>query len=247
MHLDDPTFPPLLSGHAVKAPLRAFESACEAANMGTAGAGEIFWGRDTARLDWAIVLEPDVGATQAQQMLIVCQVAFADAFGAIAPPEVAVQFRWPGDVLINGAKAGQMRIAMGANGDDGCPKWLCVGLALNIRRQNVEYEPGSAPDETDLTEEGCAELDRTQLIESVSRHFLSQVHSWNEDGFGALHETWMSKAVNVGDVVNLNLEGQIYEGTFLTIDDEANLILKSKDATISLPMADFVEHTEQVA
>ncbi|MGI9482604.1 MAG: biotin/lipoate--protein ligase family protein [Hyphomicrobiales bacterium] len=244
MHLPDPTFPPLLSGHAVKAPERAFESACAAAGFGDAGAGDVFWARDTAQMDWAIVLEPEVSAAQAQQMLILGQAAFADAFGAVAPPEVGVHFRWPGTVLINGAKAGIARICMGSDLEDGCPAWMVIGLSINIRRKGGTDEPGDVPDETDLMEEGCGDVDRTQLVESLSRHFMNRVHEWHEDGFRPAHETWTSKAENAGEEVELNWSGEKRAGTLLTIDDEGNLILKNDTQTIALALDEYVEHPE---
>lgn len=245
MHLPDPTFPPLLTGRPVKAPATAFACALEAAVQGKTGAGDVFWGRDTARVDWAIVLEPDVEAKRAQQIMMVCHVAFSDAFGAIAPPEVGVQFRWPGKVLINGAQAGDTKIAMGPEGEDGFPAWMVVGLELHIRRKESRNEPGNAPDQTDLMEEGCSEISRTQLIESLSRHFLSQVHAWNEEGFRPVHTAWMRLADGAGETLNINWQGVDNEGQFLTIDDEGNLILKSDSGTISLPFSACFENQEQ--
>ncbi len=239
MHLDYPTFTTLLTGHPVKAPERAFNMACAHADEGQAGAGDVYWGRDTSRMDWAIVLEPDVLQAQAQQMLVVAEVAFAESFGAIAPPEVGVHFRWPGEVLINGAKAGDVHMKFGRTGDDGFPRWLVLGMTLNIRRPEGSLEPGAAPDETDLAEEGCAELDRTQLIESLSRHFLNHVHNWNEDGFAPIHELWMSKAQSAGEEIEIDWQGELHTGTFLTIDDEANLILKKEAGAVALPLASF--------
>ncbi|MGI9371661.1 MAG: biotin/lipoate--protein ligase family protein [Hyphomicrobiales bacterium] len=247
MHLPDPTFPPLLTGHPVKAPERAFDRACASAAQSNAGAGDVFWGRDTSRMDWAIILEPDVPAAQAQQMLMVAEVAFAESFGAIAPPEVGVHFRWPNEILINGAKAGGLAMKFGEQGDDGFPRWLVLGLSLNIRRADRELEPGAAPEETDLTEEGCAELDRTQLIESLSRHFLNHVHNWNEEGFAPFHELWMSKAQNAGEVIELEWAGEHHTGIFLTIDDEANLILKKDGGTVALPLAEFSKARDETA
>ena len=102
MHMPDPTFPPLLTGHDVKGKPGPFETACAQAEAGEAGAGDVYWARDTARFDWACVLEPDVETARALQMHFTAMVALGDAFGAIAPPEVAFQYRWPGDLLVNG-------------------------------------------------------------------------------------------------------------------------------------------------
>ena len=43
MHLEDPQFPPLLEGHAVKAPKRPFAEACRLARARKLGAGDVVW------------------------------------------------------------------------------------------------------------------------------------------------------------------------------------------------------------
>lgn len=241
MHLPDPTFPPLLTGHPVKGQPAPFELACQQAAAGQAGAGDVFWARDTSRLDWACVLEPDVQTPRALQMHFVAMLAFGDAFGAISPPEVALQFRWPSTLLVNGGIAGTARIATGPENDEGIADWMTVGIQLTIKRDTSGFEPGNAPEETALYEEGCGEITRTELVESLSRHFLSWVHTWNEEGFKGVHEGWLARAENWQSEIAIEWEGVQHTGTFLTVDDEGNLLLKTEQGVVSLPIASAVE------
>ncbi len=241
MHLPDPTFPPLLTGHDVKGKPGPFELACAKAAAGEAGAGDVFWARDTARLDWACVLEPEVATARALQMHFVAMLAFGDAFGAISPPEIALHFRWPSDLLVNGGKAGQAKVAVGPENAEGIADWMAVGITLTIKRDTTGFEPGDAPEETALNEEGCGEITRTELVNSLSRHFLNWVHTWNEEGFKGVHEGWLAKAENWQHEVSLTWDGARHTGTFVTIDDEGNLLLKTDDGMISLPIAKAVE------
>ncbi len=241
MHLPDPTFPPLLTGHPVKGKPGPFALACAQAAAGQAGAGDVFWARDTARLDWACVLEPEVKTARALQMHFTAMMAFGDAFGAIAPPEVAVHFRWPSSLLINGAVAGAAKLAVGAENDEGIADWLVVGISLTIKRDTNGFEPGDAPEETALHEEGCGEITRTELVEALSRHFLNWVHTWNEEGFKSVHEGWLAKAENWQDEITIDWDGARHSGTFVTIDDEGNMLLKSDAGMVSLAIAKAVE------
>ena len=243
MHMPDPTFPPLLTGHDVKGKPGPFETACAEAQAGEAGAGDVFWARDTSRFDWACVLEPDVETARALQMHFTAMVALGDAFGAIAPPEVAFQYRWPGDLLVNGGRAGKARVAIGPEGDDGAPAWLVVGLDLVLKRDGGRYEPGADPDNTALQEEGCGEVTRTELVESVSRHFLTWVHTWNEEGFRSVHENWLARAEGWQEDISLDWAGEHHAGKFLTIDDEGNLLLKGEAGMVSLPVSEAVERS----
>ncbi len=241
MHIPDPTFPPLLSGRDVKGRPGPFQAACAAAQAGEAGAGDVFWARDTSRFDWACVLEPEVEMARALQMHFTAMVALGDAFGAIAPPEVAFHYRWPGDLLVNGGRAGRARIAAGEEDVDGVPAWLVTGLELVIKREGRALEPGADPDNTVLHEEGCGEITRTELVESVSRHFLTWVHTWNEDGFRPVHENWLARAEGWQENITLNWAGAVHAGRFLTIDDEGNMVLKGAEGMESLAIAEVME------
>src|SRR5690606_24590012 len=124
MHLPDPVFPPLLAGHAVKAPQQPFEHACHQAGRGTLGAGDLVWSRNTSRAQCAIILEPEVSLKVALQMNALAQVAVVDCLGALLPPAVAVHLRWPGTILVNGATAGEVRLGAPTTDLGAVPDWL---------------------------------------------------------------------------------------------------------------------------
>ena len=106
--LNDPHLPPMFSGHSVKAPDRAFAVACAGAANGKFGAADFIWARNHATAECALVLEPDVDFARALQMAPLMEVALAEALGSVCPPQVAVEFRWPGFILVNGGLAGRV-------------------------------------------------------------------------------------------------------------------------------------------
>ena len=53
MHVSDQVFPPLLSGHAVRLPLRPFAEACRRAAAGALGAADVVWARNRTRAEMA--------------------------------------------------------------------------------------------------------------------------------------------------------------------------------------------------
>ncbi len=239
MHLPDPTFPPLLTGHGVSAPNRPFDVAVRQADEGRLTAGDLVWARDTDRLDYAIVLEPDVVGDQAAEMLFLTMVALGDAVGALAPPEVGVYYRWPGGIDVNGANAGRARIAIApSQASNAPPPWMVVGLTLAIRSTDRRTEPGQIADRTTLYEEGCAEIDRTQLLESVSRHFLAWVDTWETEGFASVHETWLGRCRDVGETVTVETKQGVVTGTFVGLDDRGNLLLRTETGVESIMTLD---------
>src|SRR5437660_1044252 len=74
-------------------------------------AGDVVWSRNTGRAQVAIVLEPEVALARALQMGPLLMVALGDSLGSLCPPKLAVQYRWPRGILLNGVIAGQVRLA----------------------------------------------------------------------------------------------------------------------------------------
>jgi biotin-(acetyl-CoA carboxylase) ligase len=226
-----PTFPPLIKGHAVEAGKSPFNRAIKRARSGKLGAGDLLWSRDAARLDLALVLEPEVTAQRCGEMLFVAAVAFGDAAGAVIPPEVAITYRWPGAIEINGATAGSVRL-MRSQGDAGdVPDWLVLGLRVNIMPQSLDGEPGERLDTTTLWDEGCGEVTGTHLLESVVRHMVNWIHTWSEDGFRPVHELWWQRRSSK-TAFEAGLVAEV--GTLLGLDENGNAMLKTSAETTVL-------------
>lgn len=223
MHSPDPTFPPLLTGHDVSGGTRPLQAACEAAGTGRMGAGDVVWSRNEQRVGLALILEPEVPLARSVEMLPLAMVAAGDCLGALTPPQVAVMFRWPNVILINGGVAGGVHGAFGGAANVGqVPDWLVIAIELRHRRGPQDGEPGDTPDVTWLSEEGCAELTRTDLIESYSRHLLTWINSWQDEGFRPVHESWMFRAEGREEDTAIG-EG----GTFVGLDDSGNLLYRT--------------------
>lgn len=230
MHMPDPTFPPLLTGHGVKSPTGHFEHAVSGAASGTFGAGDCIWSRNTQRFDCAIVLEPDVPLSRAKEMLHVAMVAFGDAFGVLAPPEVGLMYRWPGMLRINSGRIGEVRLAVSPGQDrNGCPDWMVLDIGVQMAGDTDNLSPGDNLGETNFYEEGCVDITRTELIESYSRHFLTWLHTWKEEGFAPIHQAWTERAEDRNREMPLVYNNETLTGTFLGLDDTGNLLLKVGD------------------
>jgi biotin-(acetyl-CoA carboxylase) ligase len=245
MLLADPTFPPLLKGHDVPGAEDAFKVACDRASEGALGAGDVVWSRNDSRIDVAIIMEPEVALETAVQMLPLAMVAIGDCLGALTPPQVGQTFTWPGTIRVNGALAGTMKAAAGGKRDaNAVPGWMVVGLWLRHLREDNEPEPGDVPDQTWLSEEGCEELTRTELLESYSRHFLTWLNTWNEDGFKSIHASWLYRAQENEEDITFELGGKNYSGVMLGLDDNGNLLYRDGDTTKSALLIDAFEFPE---
>jgi biotin-(acetyl-CoA carboxylase) ligase len=239
MHLDDPQFPPLLEGHAVKAPAKPFAHACKLAEARKLGAGDLVWSRNAGRAQLAVVLEPEVALERALQMAPLLMVALGDCLGSLCPPKVAIQYRWPSGILLNGSIAGEVRIAAPLVPADAVPAWLVVGADLDIAGPRGDRQDWS---HTSLSEEAGADITRSEVLQSLAAHFLTRLNTWVEEGFRPVHDQWLFRAEGREAPVAIAHGGERIEGQVLGLDEGANLLVKTADGGVrSLAFMDSVD------
>jgi len=232
-------FPPLLTGHGFPATEPPLGVACEGAASGRFGAGDVIWSHEEAHAGLAIVLEPEVPLARALEMLPLGVVACGDCLAALAPPKVSITFGWPGVVFANDGAVAQMRLAAerAASADD-VPGWLAVGLEVRLAERAGGPEPGHDPSVTTLAEEGCPELTSEQLIESYTRHFLTWLDTWTNEGFAPVHQAWEQRA-DKRERSYADASGRGVTGEFIGLDEHGNLVMKRADGKhVSLLLAD---------
>jgi BirA family transcriptional regulator, biotin operon repressor / biotin---[acetyl-CoA-carboxylase] ligase len=239
MHLEDPQFPPLLKGHAVNSPTRTLAHACRLARSRELGAGDVVWSRNTARAQLAIVLEPEVRLERALQMAPLMLVALGDCIGSLAPPKVAIHYRWPNAILLNGSVAGEVRLAAPRVAPDAVPDWLVVCAELEIASPREERQDWTR---TSLSEEAGPEITRTDVLRSLAAHFLTWLNIWQDDGFRPVHDQWLFRAEGREAPVKIAHAAGSAEGRVLGLDECANLLLRPESGEVqSLSFLDCVD------
>jgi biotin-(acetyl-CoA carboxylase) ligase len=234
MLAEAPAFPPLMRGESVTQD--PFEAAQARAALGC-DAGTVVHNLQVDRLRAAIVFAPDVALEDAMAMLPLCGVAFQNAMGALAPPEVAVHLEWSGAIRVNGAGCGRLRASASGEDPGAVPDWLVIGLDLPILMTAID--PGDTPDVTALHEEGCADVAPLALLESWARHVLNWIHRWEETGNAPLHTDWMALAHGVGEDIVIADRA----GTYLGVDERFGMLLRDSATTHLVPLSMVLEGT----
>ncbi len=229
-------FPPLLRGEAVTGAADPFERAHALAALGCDG-GTVVHNVQADRLRAAIVFAPEVALEQAMAMLVVCGLGFQNALGALGPPEVAVHLGWDGVIRVNGAVSGALRVAASGSDPAAVPDWLIVGLEVTILQ--TAADPGNNPDITSLYDEGCAEVDPMQLLESWARHMLVWLNRWADEGSVSLHDEWLGLVHGVGEPI----ERDGLSGTFLGVDEQFGMLIRDDKTTHLIPLSDLLGET----
>jgi len=236
--LPTPEFPPLLTGHEVPAGDDPLRMALHGAHQGNFGAGDLLWSQAETHARVAIVLEPECPLAKALQMAPLLMVAIGDALGAIGPPNLALMYRWPSTLLVNGGEVGEVFLnAPEGVGLEDIPEFIVLGFSVAMSLPpDISHAPGLASHATALFEEGCGDLDRTQVIEAVSRHFLSWVDAWEHDGFAAAHPDFRGR-MQPADKLVVQIGPVTQEGRMIGIDEDGGLLLDGTGGVRGLSLA----------
>lgn len=157
------------------------------------GAGTLAWVRSWSRIEAAVVLEPEQALAAARPALIAAMTAFADAAGALGPPEMPLTFDWAATIRVNGGVVGRAMLAA----PPGCaetevPDWLVVGIEAAFA-DPAETDPGRDPGRTTLFEEGFNETTPAEITAAWARHLMASLADWQGRGFRAVAERYLAR------------------------------------------------------
>jgi hypothetical protein len=157
------------------------------------GAGTLVWVRAWSRIEAAVVLEPEQPLAAARPALLAAMAAFADAAGALGPPEMPIQFDWPAAIRVNGGLVGRGRIAAPPDcPEEAVPDWLVVGIEAAFAAP-FDAEPGRDPGRTTLFEEGFNETTPAEITAAWARHLMAILADWQARGLRAVTDRYLPR------------------------------------------------------
>jgi biotin-(acetyl-CoA carboxylase) ligase len=169
----------------------AFEAACAGAAEG-ADPATLYWTPRRDKVDLAVVLMPELPRAACPLTAILGLAALGDALAAVAPPNAPLTFGWPDRMLVDGATAGGVRLALAPGA---VPDWLVLGVRLDVTApMSAEADPGHDLARTWLHEEGFGDVAVEDVVDAFARHFQSWVDRWSEDGFAPAIARWRQDA-----------------------------------------------------
>lgn len=177
------------------------------------------WHAPSGNLHCALVLEPEYDNVAAQQLLYVATISAGTAIAEIVSPMTGLRWRWPDGLYINELRGGMLQLAVPPGVADPYP-WLVLGLSVNV----AWHPPNPEPERfNSLHASGTPEATVESLLEGYSRHFLSWINRWAEDGFEPVRKAWTIRADGIGEAVFLPLGSGQVDGIFKGIDPQGKL------------------------
>src|SRR5262245_41442747 len=160
--------------------------------------------------EFAVVLEPNEALGSARRAFYVCMVALYDALLAHAPPERAIDIRWPDAIYVDGGLVGGGQLAWPA-GPAGAavPDWLVFGASVRLVSLGKE-EAGLRPLATALEAEGFDDLGSGRLVESFARHLMLALDAWRAGELATVIRQYLDRLrVEKGATPALSREGDL--------------------------------------
>ena len=226
---DPPLLPPILTPIPVVKDVDVFAKAIAVA--GKSETGTVLYSENPEYVEVAIILSPEVPKIKCNQMLYILMVAAGDAIGALAPPEVAVTYAFPGFIFLNRGEAGFVKIEVAPSTDDkSIPDWMVVGLKLRLNNNIEISEHEINADITSLADEGGGYVSRTRAIESLSRHFLAWVSQWEDEGFKPVVDIWSNRREET-KVITLKKKQDV---SWVGLDENGLAIVKLEEKELFL-------------
>ncbi|MCH7814334.1 MAG: biotin--[acetyl-CoA-carboxylase] ligase [Planctomycetes bacterium] len=148
---------------------------------------------------------------------------------------VAVELKWPNDLMVRGRKLGGILVESralphGRAGPDGGAgargTAYVIGLGLNCLQQGGHFGPDLGDGATSLELLASDPVDR----QAVARALLVEIDRWcgglEEVGTERLRRAWLQRAAPLGQRVRLVHAGRQYSGQVVDLDPTAALVVQ---------------------
>ena len=182
------------------------------------------WDAGQGNLTATLLLTLDKPPLEAAQLAFVAALAVGEMADAFVPEGLA-RFKWPNDILIDGAKAAGMLIESGPAAAGG-GLWLAVGVGVNLASFPTDVErPATALGEH-LRHELRQAPSPDAALEQLSAAFERWLGLWLAEGFEPVRAAWLARAVGIGGPCEARLDAERVRGTAQGLDADGALLLR---------------------
>ncbi|MGB7319307.1 MAG: biotin--[acetyl-CoA-carboxylase] ligase [Planktotalea sp.] len=176
---------------------------------------------------------PDIVALRS----FVASLALFDAFVSAGVQPQALALKWPNDVLLNGGKvAGILLESIGAGQG---VSHLAIGIGVNLADApaQAEVEAGAVRPVALLSEAGVS-ISPEEFLDLLASAYARLEEQFTTFGFAPIREGWLARAARLGEVITARTATSETSGTFETVDEHGNLVLKTPKTRVAIAAAD---------
>ena len=171
-----------------------------------------------------ILLRPELAPVEAPRLTPLMAIAVAEGIRRVTGLDC--QIKWPNDVIIGGKKICGILTEMSA--EIGLINYLVIGVGINVNQESFPKEIETKA--TSLKLELGRHVRRSELIAAVMEEFEVCYETFFKTGdLSQVREKYNRMLVNRGREVRVLEPGNEYEAYALGINDEGELIVRTKD------------------
>ncbi len=197
---------------------------------GRGRAGRVWHSAPDASLTFSLAWKFNLPLQALVGLSLAVGVALAEALGEL---DVAVQLKWPNDLLQQGEKLAGILIetAMSKGG-----AWAVIGVGLNLAMpEQVAAQIGRPAAHAP----GLAEMDRNRVMATLLNHLAQALTQFEQQGFAAFMSRWNALHAYAGRQVNIQDRDQILQqGTAVGVDAAGCLLLDTAGGRIAVMAGD---------
>ncbi len=166
----------------------------------------------------------------------VAALALFDAVEMTTGRRTGLALKWPNDVLLNGGKLAGILLESGG----GLHPYLSIGIGVNLREAPMkEWLAPDAVWPVSLMAEHGIQIDPESFLNALASTFARWENQFVSDGFDPIRKEWLARAAKLGEVITARTQKTETVGTFETIDEAGNLVLKTAQGRTTISAADI--------
>lgn len=193
------------------------------------------WAMPEGNFAATLVMRPQEPPAVVALRSFVASLALRDAVAQVAGPG-GLALKWPNDVLLNGGKlAGILLESLGGPGGH-----LAIGIGVNLARvpDLSQLEPGAVAPVSIRGETG-AEVTPEAFLDCLAAAYARREEQFVTFGFAPVRAAWLASAARIGEEITARMPRETVTGTFETVDEAGNLVLKTGRARVTIAAAEI--------
>lgn len=183
------------------------------------------WSSPIGNFSATYMFTSDVPVGVLHHLSFIAGLAAHDAVRPGLPGDVALQLKWPNDLMINGAKCAGILVESARYGDDVV---IIIGIGINV------VAAPEIPGRHVATLRGCGSMVTAgELLVELAGALEQRLDVWNGGGgFDDIRDAWCSRAHRIGQPISVNTTARFVEGTFAGLAVDGALLLRDRDGEI---------------
>ena len=197
----------------------------------TAGRGRLgrAWHSAAGKGLWfSVVLRPSFAPSDCTRLTVAAATALARAIRSTTA--LAVQIKWPNDLLIEGRKIVGILMELSAEVDH--IHHVIIGIGMDVNQTASEFPTAIRDIATSLKLASGKNINRAELAVSVMQELDADYHRVQSGQFKDVADEWAAQCNTIGREINIQIGAHRHAGRAEALDESGALLLRTPHGRI---------------